>query len=592
MTGVRPDPLDPELLAKARLKIAEARKQGFRDAEIDAYLKSEIGAGLADITKPNERDFWRTTASGLTFGHGDEIAGLISKISGGDYTHARDAAREESAGFRATSPKLNFATEVVSGGLPAAATTPIFGPGGWIKNALKAMGASGAMGAASGAGHSEGESAGEVAKDAAVTGGISTVLGGLLSAGGSGAGAVVRKIADAAKPARPVVREAATQLPKNAAETVARQEAMAPGTAALADLSPEMQALVRGVGADAKTGVSARVAAEDRLGLMENAIKGIRARYESMNQPLPVDSRLRDILATAGRANALKAATPKPQAGERLVAAASRTPEGRVFTGPTHGEAMNEATSKLGKEIFWREADQGFLTSTGRFVSRKEAYKIAKEMGPMDTRLHLSDKDNLDASSLMGGRQAMPPGEHGPTIDFTDLQRIRTALRAEARASRNSAVRHDKNAAVKQITEWLEGHMPDLKQVDSDFAFLSDRIGAARKTLREVTSSSKNYAASRAYGEEAGSIGGSLPQGSRGLGAEMMSRAIRPNRAGRARAANELLLTPGDATRTALERIAQARAGMSAPQGNLPPALRSLLFGDAVPTAPGLLMSP
>lgn len=487
MTGIRPDPLDPELLAKARLKIAEARKQGFKDAEIDAYLKSEIGAGLDVVARPTDRDFWGLVGSGVTLGHLDEIEGLVAKLAGGDYRHGRDAAREELAGFRATRPKTAFATELVAGGVPATLTAPIFGPGGWIRNALKAGAVGGGMGTVAGAGHSEGETAGEIAKDAAVSGGISAVLGGLLSAGASGVGAAGRRVADAMKPARPIVREAATQLPKNAAATVARQEVMAPGSAALADLSPEMQALVRGVGADAKTGVSARVAAEDRLGLMENAVKSIRARYEAMNQPLAVDDKLKGILTEAGRSHVLK--------------------------------------------------------------------KGAAE------------------------------------IDFTALQRIRTALRAEARATKNSAVRHDKNAAVKQITEWLEGHMPDLKQVDSDFAFLSDRINAAKKTLREVTASSKNYAASRAYGSDAGSIGGSLPQGSRGV-MDVVASLLRPDRAGRARAANELLLTPGDATSVALGRIGKARAGMDAPQGELSPALRSLLFGDITPTAPGLLMSP
>lgn len=483
-TSVRPEPIEPDLLAKARLKVAEARKRGFSDADIDAYLQDEIGASLKDVTKPNERDFWRTVGSGVTLGFGDELAGLMSKLGGGSYAHARDAAREESAAFRATSPKASIGTELVSGGLPALLTTPVFGPAGWLGRMGRAGAAAAGVGAVSGAGHSEGETAGDVAKDAGKSALISAAVGSLLSGAGSVVGAGARRVRDAVDPSRPIIREAATQLPGNAAQTIARQESLAPGTAVLADVSPEMQALTRGVGADARAGVAARTAAEGRTSALRDARRSMGPQYDALNRVLPIDDELRSALADAGRKNILK----------------------------------SNATE----------------------------------------------------------------------VEFSAIQRVRSQLRAEARATRNDSVKLDKLKAADRLTAWMKQHAPEIEQLDADYAFLTDRAKAAGASAREITNSSKNYAASRAYGSEAGSIGGSLPQGSRGM-MDLVAALARPNRASRARAVEKLLLTPGDATETALRRIQQARGAMDRPPSAILPLLQAQLHGNAVP---GLLNVP
>lgn len=70
--------------------------------------------------------------------------------------------------------------------------------------------------------------------------------------------------------------------------------------------------------------------------------------------------------------------------GERVVASALRTEDGRIFTSPTHIENLLEAReagapiSEDAEEDFFSE-DFGFLTSTGRFVSRDEAEWVAEE---------------------------------------------------------------------------------------------------------------------------------------------------------------------------------------------------------------------
>jgi hypothetical protein len=103
-----------------------------------------------------------------------------------------------------------------------------------------------------------------------------------------------------------------------------------------------------------------------------------------------------------------------PRQDERIVAAAVRSSDRRVFRAATHGEAINEAEHVLGRQEAWPEESQGFVTSSGRFVSREEAYRIAEQMeesDPFSVSLDQSDAGSLDAGSLRGGRMRMPSGE-------------------------------------------------------------------------------------------------------------------------------------------------------------------------------------
>lgn len=53
---------------------------------------------------------------------------------------------------------------------------------------------------------------------------------------------------------------------------------------------------------------------------------------------------------------------------------------GKIYTGDNHGEAYRNATKAEGKQIY-QENGQGFTTSRGRYVNRKEAAQIAKDSG-------------------------------------------------------------------------------------------------------------------------------------------------------------------------------------------------------------------
>lgn len=70
---------------------------------------------------------------------------------------------------------------------------------------------------------------------------------------------------------------------------------------------------------------------------------------------------------------------------ETIVSAAIKSKDGEVFTGRIHALAM-EAAQGAGKEIGAKESDEGFITSTGRFVSRSEAGQLAKSAGQMEVK--------------------------------------------------------------------------------------------------------------------------------------------------------------------------------------------------------------
>jgi hypothetical protein len=69
---------------------------------------------------------------------------------------------------------------------------------------------------------------------------------------------------------------------------------------------------------------------------------------------------------------------------ERVVEAAVRL-RGCVFAGQSHKVAVWVAADRLGlaTSTVWQEAKNGFVTSLGRFVSRAEAWKLAKRAGQL-----------------------------------------------------------------------------------------------------------------------------------------------------------------------------------------------------------------
>ena len=76
--------------------------------------------------------------------------------------------------------------------------------------------------------------------------------------------------------------------------------------------------------------------------------------------------------------------------------AVQRKSDGKVWTGKRHGNCISQIFSELGIRPTNKEFTQGFVTDDGRFVDRKEAFKIAVECNQL-----LNSKEPWAAPTLM-----------------------------------------------------------------------------------------------------------------------------------------------------------------------------------------------
>lgn len=103
--------------------------------------------------------------------------------------------------------------------------------------------------------------------------------------------------------------------------------------------------------------------------------------------PMDVASRLARA-ADMGVDRTLAARFGTAPEGEKLAGAALKTADGRVFTGPTHVDAMEDVESKLRRSWFdlpHAPIPEGFVTDSGRYVSRREAADISDRQGQGQT---------------------------------------------------------------------------------------------------------------------------------------------------------------------------------------------------------------
>lgn len=127
---------------------------------------------------------------------------------------------------------------------------------------------------------------------------------------------------------------------------------------------------------------------------------------------------------------------PVPDPSERIVAAGARYGD-RLFTGILHPDAHEAAKAALGKDAGVGES--GFLTSTGRFVDRREAMEIAnrqQQIEPTMEALARGEKE-LSADVLGGWRDQ-------------DVKQF-TNVVAEAEARRNSTWKEEPDGGLSTL---------------------------------------------------------------------------------------------------------------------------------------------
>lgn len=102
-------------------------------------------------------------------------------------------------------------------------------------------------------------------------------------------------------------------------------------------------------------------------------------------------------------------------ANERVSSAAVKGADGTIYTAPSHFEAGDKLSAKLGREI--TDADlapdwSGFLTTDGRYVSRYEAQQIA---GAIGQRRMSSGPNRFEARFGLTAQDVLPAGKIRPS---------------------------------------------------------------------------------------------------------------------------------------------------------------------------------
>jgi len=74
---------------------------------------------------------------------------------------------------------------------------------------------------------------------------------------------------------------------------------------------------------------------------------------------------------------------------ERITLAAIKY-KGDIFTGRLHSDAWKIMTEKYPEAVMTKDREDGFMTSTGRFVSGEEALEIADNADQLQNEKHYS----------------------------------------------------------------------------------------------------------------------------------------------------------------------------------------------------------
>jgi hypothetical protein len=295
---------------------------------------------------------------------------------GDDYTTARDKVRGNLSASRAINPKATIGTELASGILPGVAA--MFVPGAqpatasFAGNALNAAKVGGLLGAVSGAGMSEEEDMSGIAKDAAIGGGVGAAAGPLFEGAGAIVGGAGRRIRDAVSPSSAVMRNTAPLVPKDAAATVARQEAMAKGTATISNLTPELQAATTGgIGANAKVALEQQARSAARLEKLQQAKEFIGAQYNSLTQKVPLTPVVREIIR--GRVKGVTAATPEIEASVLHAVRSDLKAEAKAMRNKRQAFQKRQQAETLTKELETHLPSIRQLDSDYSFIEKRVA---------------------------------------------------------------------------------------------------------------------------------------------------------------------------------------------------------------------------
>ncbi len=247
--------MDPQ---EIKALVAWAKSQGKSDEEIAATLKAH---GVN----------WSPPSPLKKAIHGGSAAflqGVSLNLAGKIAPDLKKAADEFNAEHSVAGPIANIA-----GGLTSAAALPVGLGASALARGLTGAGAAGVSALAGG------KDLKSAAEDAAVGG----VAGAAIPAAvGAIAKPISRFVNPRFFPGKTVAKAVGPLLPDDAAQVMARQEALAPGASVPANLSPEIPAAVRVIGADPAVARKAQIQSVERLKLIKSSMQAFKPKYDAL----------------------------------------------------------------------------------------------------------------------------------------------------------------------------------------------------------------------------------------------------------------------------------------------------------------------
>lgn len=141
-------------------------------------------------------------------------------------------------------------------------------------------------------------------------------------------------------------------------------------------LSPEF---IRGIAGTGNNGLIAKITGTIKtiIKQVQNAFQFVpKTAHESLQALAQELTDARAELRAGSMRGSSGAAVPSVVPLEKVALAAVRTPDGQVFTGIHHGEAVENAQAAR-PDVATRYLHEGFTTTSGRYVGREEAYDLA-----------------------------------------------------------------------------------------------------------------------------------------------------------------------------------------------------------------------
>lgn len=514
--------LTPAQLAEIRNAVLAARKQGMQDPEIDAELRQRVGVSLADVAKMTPLDVGRSLAEGATLGHSDELG---AGIKSGLLPAVLANLAVPGAGSRFMRPGHDYTATRDSLRAQAAAShdmnpgkTTLLELGGGV---LPAAALSMLPGGAAPA------AAGWLPKAAAAAK-VAGLSGALLGEGKSTA-------------------DAPEDIAMDAAKTGAFSALLGGG------LSAAGSAVGAGAGMVRDFRDPAGAAMRRGAPLMPNNAPEIAAQQEAAAPGTVVAADMSPELSSSVAGVGADAATG---------VAARAAAEQRLA-------ALQHTRQMIGQQYEQLKTPVAITKDVRALLAKVGKSKLLPKEG------------NSEITDVLGEWAA--PG--AKEVEASAVHKIRSELLSKARKAARAgdgARAHDLRDAAAGLTDWLQKQVPEIRTIDRDYSFISSRLAAAQKTLKEIVNSNRSFTRQAVGGVEAASAGGSLPKATAGL-FDAASKLMKPSRATTAAGANEALLTPVGPDY--LQKMLRMKQLLGAPPGPAANIMRASLFGDAAPQA-------